>query len=272
MYEDASIEARSVPAGRPGLLHRLCGVHRVQAGAPPRGRGRATSIPRSSPTRSGASPESPMIRGTAERVMCFGRRLLPLAGWRPSRLRAFLDLERAPEQAAYWRAISTPGASVRPSTPSCRGRCSAPSTPRLSSPVCRHASAASCARAWRAASPCIRTGRTRTRARCCSASSATSPRPRRQGGSVSSTPKRPRTSRPQPKGASTASRSRTSSTAPENAYRARLFAAVKRAAAPGAVVVLRSFGEPPADLPTNRAPQDRAMLWGIVDVKPVALL
>jgi S-adenosylmethionine:diacylglycerol 3-amino-3-carboxypropyl transferase len=56
------------------------------------------------------------------------------------------------------------------------------------------------------------------------------------------------------------------------AYEGRLFAAVKHAAAPGAVVVLRSFGEPRLSLPTNRAAEDRAMLWGIVDVRPVAAL
>jgi hypothetical protein len=58
----------------------------------------------------------------------------------------------------------------------------------------------------------------------------------------------------------------------ETSYRARLLAAVKRAAAPNAVAVLRSFGEPPAVLPTNHAAEDRAMLWGIVDVKPAASL
>lgn len=52
------------------------------------------------------------------------------------------------------------------------------------------------------------------------------------------------------------------------AYRGRLFAAVRRAAAPGAIAVLRSFAEPAAPLPTNRAGDDRAMLWGIVDVRP----
>ncbi len=52
-------------------------------------------------------------------------------------------------------------------------------------------------------------------------------------------------------------------------YRARLFAAVEHAASPDAVVVLRSFAEPEEPRPTNRAVDDRSMLWGIVDVRRV---
>ena len=57
-----------------------------------------------------------------------------------------------------------------------------------------------------------------------------------------------------------------------DAHRQRLLAAVRRAAAPGAVVVLRSFGEPRDASPTNRAAEDRSMLWGMVCVKPAAAL
>jgi hypothetical protein len=55
-------------------------------------------------------------------------------------------------------------------------------------------------------------------------------------------------------------------------YRARLFAAVRRAARPEAGVVLRSFSEPPGDFRTNRAEEDRSMLWGVVDVRTVESL
>lgn len=56
------------------------------------------------------------------------------------------------------------------------------------------------------------------------------------------------------------------------AYARRLFAAVKHAAAPAAMVVLRSFQEPQCAADTNHAAEDRAMLWGVVDVRQAAAL
>jgi hypothetical protein len=53
-------------------------------------------------------------------------------------------------------------------------------------------------------------------------------------------------------------------------YRERLFAAVRRASVPHAVVVLRSFGEPTEPMVANHAERDRSMLWGIVQVRQVA--
>ena len=58
----------------------------------------------------------------------------------------------------------------------------------------------------------------------------------------------------------------------DDAYRERLFAAVERAAAPDAVAVLRSFGNGQAESPFNRAGDDRSMLWGTVLVRPVSEL
>ena len=52
------------------------------------------------------------------------------------------------------------------------------------------------------------------------------------------------------------------------AYQERLFSAVQGAAAPGAMVVLRSFREPQCTTRTNHAAEDRAMLWGIIEVRP----
>jgi S-adenosylmethionine:diacylglycerol 3-amino-3-carboxypropyl transferase len=53
----------------------------------------------------------------------------------------------------------------------------------------------------------------------------------------------------------------------EAAYRSRLLRAVERAAGDDAVVVLRSFAEPAEELNTNHAERDRALLWGVVDIR-----
>jgi S-adenosylmethionine:diacylglycerol 3-amino-3-carboxypropyl transferase len=55
-------------------------------------------------------------------------------------------------------------------------------------------------------------------------------------------------------------------------FRRRLFAAARRAAAPGATLVLRSFAEPTHPTPYDNAARDRSILWGVVDVRPVAAL
>jgi S-adenosylmethionine:diacylglycerol 3-amino-3-carboxypropyl transferase len=56
------------------------------------------------------------------------------------------------------------------------------------------------------------------------------------------------------------------------AYARRLLAAVQHAAAPGAMVVLRSFREPQCATETNHAAEDRAMFWGVVDVRQASAL
>jgi S-adenosylmethionine:diacylglycerol 3-amino-3-carboxypropyl transferase len=53
------------------------------------------------------------------------------------------------------------------------------------------------------------------------------------------------------------------------AYTERLRAAVRRAAAPAAVAIVRSFAEPPSPSPNNHAVSDRSLLWGIVDIRIV---
>ncbi len=55
----------------------------------------------------------------------------------------------------------------------------------------------------------------------------------------------------------------------EPAYGERLMAAVRRSAQPGAVMVLRSFMEPPPGESTEWAARDRSMLWGRLTVETV---
>ena len=52
-------------------------------------------------------------------------------------------------------------------------------------------------------------------------------------------------------------------------YRERLLAVVRHAAAPGALMVLRSFGEPQNERAAEWAARDRSPLWGAVEVRPV---
>jgi S-adenosylmethionine:diacylglycerol 3-amino-3-carboxypropyl transferase len=53
----------------------------------------------------------------------------------------------------------------------------------------------------------------------------------------------------------------------DQAYAARLTAAVRRAAAPGAVAILRGFGQPAGVDEDLRAADDRALIWGSVRVE-----
>ena len=53
----------------------------------------------------------------------------------------------------------------------------------------------------------------------------------------------------------------------DDEYGARLFDAVRRAAAPGAVVILRSFREPADDEEAGWAARDRALFWGSIRVE-----
>jgi S-adenosylmethionine:diacylglycerol 3-amino-3-carboxypropyl transferase len=50
-------------------------------------------------------------------------------------------------------------------------------------------------------------------------------------------------------------------------YRERLYAGVRRAAAPGAVAIVRSFCEPTSDEEARRAADDRALIWGSIAIE-----
>ncbi|MEP6474335.1 MAG: DUF3419 family protein [Gemmatimonadota bacterium] len=210
------------------------------------------------------------VRGAAEQVMAFGRAWSPVLGWRPSRLRAFLDLEDPAEQIACWRrhfdtVRFRAALGVLLSLPVLRAiyaRAFLGFLPRQLGAVMRGRMERGFAR---------HANRTNHYARALLL------------GTLPQGPPPPEARRvrlvhadaasfleAQPAGSFdglTLSNILDGATQP---YRERLFAAARRAAAPGAMVVLRSFGEPREPLAGNRAAEDRALLWGIVDVRPAA--
>ena len=214
----------------------------------------------------------PAMRGAAERMMAVGRSLAVVLGWRPSRVREFLDLCSPADQVAYWRRhLDT-------------RRLRAAMDAALSTGVL----GALYARPLLAALP--RSFGSVLRGRM---ERGFGSHPNRDNvyaralflGEVSSRPSPPEArgirlvqadaaaclegEPPESFDAFTLSNILDGAT---GAYRQRLSAAIRRAAAPGAVVVLRSFAEPLAASPGNRAAEDRSMLWGIVDVMPAAAL
>ena len=214
----------------------------------------------------------PADRGAAERMMAFGRTFAAVLGWRPSSIREFLDLASPAEQIEYWRrhldtrrlraamdaALSTSVLGVLYARPLLAA------LPRPFGRILRTRMERGFGR---------HPNRDNAYARAVLMGDVPSPPP----------PPEARRIRLVQADAATCLEAEPPESfdgftlsnildGASDAYRQRLSAAVRRAAAPGAVVVLRSFGEPPAGWQGNRAAEDRAMLWGIVDVRPAAQL
>jgi S-adenosylmethionine:diacylglycerol 3-amino-3-carboxypropyl transferase len=212
------------------------------------------------------------VYGAAERVMAFGRALAPAAGWRLSTLRAFLDLDDPAEQNAYWRRhLDT-------------WRFRAAVDGLLSLTALRTVYASTFLDFLPPRMGAVMRGRMER----CFARHPNCANPYARAlllGELSDDPPPAEATEIHLVHADVAAYL---DRAPVGSfdgfalsnildgasadYERRLINAVKRAAAPNAVSVLRSFREPRTALPTNRAAEDRAMLWGIVDVRPAAML
>ena len=215
---------------------------------------------------------APGIRGAAERFMACSRAFAPLVGWWPSQVRAFLNLDDTTEQVLFWRRhLDTQrfraALDLLFSVTALRAVYASPFLdflpPRFAAVL-------------------------RGRMERCFARHSNRTNPHTRAlllGELSDEPPPPEAKQIRLVHADAAAYLErapagsfdgfTLSNILDGAgpdYQRRLFAAVKRAAAPAAVVVLRSFGEERVALSTNHAGEDRAMLWGIVDVRPAAAL
>ncbi len=205
--------------------------------------------------------------GDAERAMAFARFFMPLVGWRESVVRAFLSFSDITEQAAFWRAhLDTwrfrAGFDALMSPAILR----AVYSPRFLSFLPANFG------------PVLR-GRFE---RCFSLhTNATNPYARALLlGEMNGEPwpKQPRVQfvlgdaasylESCPAGFFEALTLSNILDGAEPSYRDRLTQAIRHASTEDALVVLRSFGEPPPDLVTNYAENDRSLLWGVVDVRP----
>jgi len=269
MYEDASIEIGAFPPGGRVFCIASAGCTAMQL-AP---RHQVVAVDINSVQLEYARRRcagGPLVCGSADRVMGFARAFAPLVGWTRARIRAFLTLDDPAEQIAFWRRhldtrrfrwgidgmLSTTvlhamyahdflgvlpphaGAVMHARMERCFARHSNRRNPYASALLLGETTVeppppeAKAIRFVHADAAAFLEGE---------------PTGSFDGFTLSNIP---------------------DGAGPE--YERRLLAAVERAAAPGAIVVLRSIREPRSDsLAENKAAEDRAMLWGLVEVRSV---
>lgn len=214
----------------------------------------------------------PAARGAAERRMALMRAFAPLAGWRRARLLRFLDLENPAEQTDFWRRhldtrrcrLAMDVLFARPVLDAAYARPFLAAVPprfgrvlrgRIERGISLHPNRTNPhARAlflgeWPGEGPPEAARRIRLVQADAASFLETEPPESYDGFTLSNI-----------------------LDGANGAYRRRLLAAVRRAAAPNAVAVLRSFAEPPQPSRANLAAQDRSMLWGMVEAAPAEAL
>jgi S-adenosylmethionine:diacylglycerol 3-amino-3-carboxypropyl transferase len=212
---------------------------------------------------------SPIERGAAERITGFGRAFAPLVGWNKSRLRSFLELDDPKEQITYWRRYLD--------TRRFRAAFDIVFSRSLLRAIYSNA-------LLDCLPPNFGTVLRRRMERCFSLhSNRQNPYARELFlGEIRSVPVPERIElecadasaflESQPVASFDGFTLSNILDGANPAYERRLFAAVKHAAAPGALVVLRSVREPASSAKRNYASQDRSILWGTVEICPAEAL
>ncbi len=213
---------------------------------------------------------APMVRGTAEQLMRVGRALLPLAGWTSPMIHVFVGLDNLVTQREFWHAhLDTlrlrRGLDTLLSFTALR----AVYAPRLLSALPRRFGSVMRARMERCFSNHPNRSNPWVRALLLGEMSS-DPSALAANGIALMQSDAAQYLEHVPAASFDGFTLSNILDGADDAYRTRLFRAITRAARPDAMVVLRSFAEPPEPMPTNRAADDRSMLWGIVDVRPVA--
>lgn len=271
MYEDADIERSVFPAGSRVFCIASAGCTALRL-APDHDVVAVDINPAQLAYAALRTTGEPMLRGTAEQIMSVGRKVMPLAGWTHDSIATFLAFIDVSAQFTYWQAhLDTwrfrTGLDTLMSVATLRAAYS----PALLAVLPRRFGAVLRARMER----CFRRHPNRTNpfARALLAGELADDGPSADAKRIhlvqSDAASYLEQAAPGSFGGFTLSNILDGA---EPLYRERLFRAVARAAAPDAMVILRSFGEPKGALPTNRAEDDRSMLWGVVDVRPAAEL
>lgn len=267
MYEDPGVELRAFPDGAPVFCIASAGDTALALAS----RHPVTAVdinPVQLDYARARLAGAPARVGSAERLLAYGRALLPLAGWRRRDVEAFVAFEAVEPQLAFWkerldtRRFRT-GLDLLLSVTGLRSVYASPFLQVLPSHfgrVMRGRMERCFARHPNASNPYAR-------ALLLGETPAAAPAPRYPIDLVCADAAAYLEScEPGSYGGFTLSNVLDGALSD---YRDRLLAAVSRASGPGAVRVLRSFGEPGGPSPTNLARDDRSMLWGVVEVQPL---
>jgi S-adenosylmethionine:diacylglycerol 3-amino-3-carboxypropyl transferase len=271
MHEDSSIETRAFPPG--GRIFCIAAAGCTAMELSRRHEVVAVDINPAQVAYAGARfSGAPASRGTAERMMDRARALAPLAGWRRSRVREFLELGDPAEQIAFWRRhldtlrfrMAMDAALSRVALRAVYAKPFLACVPRRFGAVMRRRMERCFARHSNRDNPYAR-------ALLLGETTEGPPPPQARGIRLVRSDAAAFLERERPESYDGFALSNILDGASDE-YRLRLTAAVRRAAAPGSIAVLRSFAEPGEPARSNLAGEDRAMLWGVVEARAVDAL